>query len=92
MVQDARSVVATWSAEFAKAPNLQKRLAMVFVANDILQNSRKKGPQFVNEFHPILPGALQHLVKHGDDKVQYSAPFCCQAIDLQPYDLCQITQ
>ena len=68
-VQDARKIVITWEAEFAKAPNMQKKLAMVYLANDILQNSRKKGPEFVNEFYRTLPRALQHMLKHGDDKV-----------------------
>lgn len=41
----------------------------VYLANDILQNSRKKGPEFVNEFHRVLPRALKHILKHGDEKV-----------------------
>jgi regulator of Ty1 transposition protein 103 len=70
--QDARKIVVTWETEFAKAPNMQKKLAMLYLANDILQNSRKKGPEFVNEFYRALPRALHHMLKHGDDKVRGS--------------------
>ena len=47
---------------------------MLYLANDILQNSRKKGPEFVNEFYRALPRALQHMLKHGDEKVCGGAP------------------
>ena len=62
----------TWEAEFARAP-MPKKLAMLYLANDILQNSRKKGPEFVYEYHRALPRALQHMLKHGDDKVLLQA-------------------
>ncbi len=49
--------------------DVSKRLAMFYLANDILQNSRKKGAQFVVEFYHKLPAAIQQLVKQGDGKV-----------------------
>ena len=64
----ARQVVSVWDAEFAKA-SVPKKLALTYLANDILQNSRKKGPEFVMEFFRVLPKAMKHLVKHGDAKV-----------------------
>ena len=64
----ARQVVSVWDAEFAKA-SVPKRLALTYLANDILQNSRKKGPEFVMEFFRVLPKAMKHLLKHGDAKV-----------------------
>ena len=67
--KDARKVVAIWEQEFVKMP-LAKQLAMSYLANDILQNSRKKGPEFVHEFYRTLPRAVKHLLKHGDDKVK----------------------
>eukprot|EP00850_Spirogloea_muscicola_P022352 SM000290S10886 [mRNA] locus=s290:107220:110651:+ [translate_table: standard] len=54
----AAQVVATWEAEFAGAPR-DKRVSYLYLANDILQNSRRKGPEFVNEFWRALPPALQ---------------------------------
>lgn len=61
-------MVLTWEGEFMRA-NMQKKLCMMYLANDILQNSRKKGPEFVNEFYHALPRHVHHLLKHGDVKV-----------------------
>lgn len=69
LFQEARKVVQTWEAEFVKAPNMQKKLCMMYLANDILQNSRKKGPEFVNEFYHTLERPVGHIFKHGDAKV-----------------------
>ena len=68
-VQSAKKVVETWSSEFSNTSDANKKLAMVYLANDILQNSRKKGAQFVVEFYHKLPPAIHQLVKHGDSKV-----------------------
>ncbi|KAF3789637.1 Regulation of nuclear pre-mRNA domain-containing protein 1B, partial [Nymphaea thermarum] len=38
-----------------------------YLANDILQNSRRKGSEFVNEFWKVLPGALNKVVKNDDE-------------------------
>lgn len=70
--QDAKRVVETWSAEFSRTKDVGKKLAMIYLANDILQNSRKKGAQFVVEFYHKLPPAFQQLVKQGDAKVECS--------------------
>ena len=72
--QDARKVVGVWEAEFARAPSAQKKMALLYLANDILQNSRKKGPEYVHEFFRALPRPLQQLLKHGDDKARPPAP------------------
>ena len=52
---------------------IPKQLGMLYLANDILQNSRKKGPEFVHEFYRILPRAVKHLLKHGDEKAKRAA-------------------
>ena len=68
-VQDAKRVVRLWEAEFGKAASLDRQLSMLYLANDILQNSRRKGPEFVNEFYHVMPRPISHLLKHGDNKV-----------------------
>jgi CID domain len=69
-MQEAKQIVATWEAEFGKQGPMLRKLALLYVANDILQNSRKKGPEFVAPFyHPIIRAA-RHILKHGDEKVQ----------------------
>jgi hypothetical protein len=42
-------VVATWAAELARAPPGRK-LAFVFLANDITQHSRRRGTEFADAF------------------------------------------
>ena len=66
-------MVGVWEAEFARAPSAQKKMALLYLANDILQNSRKKGPEYVHEFFRALPRPLQQLLKHGDDKARQPA-------------------
>ena len=49
---------SAWAAETLRAPP-KRQLVFVYLANDILQNSRRKGPEFVNAFAPhcvtVLP-------------------------------------
>ena len=67
-MQDAKRVVRLWEVEFAAAP-IDRQISMLYLANDILQNSRRKGPEFVNEFYHVMPRPISHLLKHGDAKV-----------------------
>ncbi|KAM6549532.1 hypothetical protein CsatB_021208 [Cannabis sativa] len=62
----ARQVVETWDRQFHCAPRDQ-RLAFLYLANDILQNSRRKGSEFVGEFWKVLPDALRDLMDNGDE-------------------------
>jgi len=56
-------VVATWAAELARAAPARK-LAFVFLANDVTQHSRRRGTEFADAFAKALPGALRHVSKH----------------------------
>jgi regulator of Ty1 transposition protein 103 len=42
-------------------------LAFLYLANDILQNSRRKGSEFVGEFWKVLPDALRDMIENGDE-------------------------
>ena len=70
-VQDAKRVVRLWETEFARAASIDRQLSMLYLANDILQNSRRKGPEFVNEFYHVMPRPISHLLKHGDNKARH---------------------
>ncbi|TQE04293.1 hypothetical protein C1H46_010078 [Malus baccata] len=61
----ARQIVETWDKCFNSAQKDQ-RVACLYLANDILQNSRRKGSEFVNEFWKFLPAALKHVYENGD--------------------------
>ena len=72
-MQDAKRVVKLWETEFARSP-MDRQISMLYLANDILQNSRRKGPEFVNEFYHVMPRPLLHLLKHGDSKARSGQP------------------
>ncbi|KAL5163996.1 Regulation of nuclear pre-mRNA domain-containing protein 1B [Glycine soja] len=53
-------VVATWKKQFDKSEMIQ-RVLLLYLANGILQNCKRKGNEFV------LPAALKDVIKKGDD-------------------------
>ncbi|GER51969.1 regulation of nuclear pre-mRNA domain-containing protein 1B [Striga asiatica] len=56
--EKAKQVVETWQALFKSVPK-ERRVSFLYLANDILQNSRRKGSEFVNEFWKVLPKVLK---------------------------------
>ncbi|XP_076917429.1 uncharacterized protein LOC143577498 [Bidens hawaiensis] len=68
----AKQVVETWARQFHCSPRDQ-RLAFLYLANDILQNSRRKGSEFVAEFWKVLPDALRDVIDNGDESGRNSA-------------------
>ncbi|KAF2284110.1 hypothetical protein GH714_019135 [Hevea brasiliensis] len=44
------------------------KVPLLYLANDILQNSKRKGNEFVSEFWKVLPTALKEVVEKGDDR------------------------
>lgn len=41
-----------------------RRVAFMYLANDVIQNSKKKGTEFTKEFHGILKPSFQHIAKY----------------------------
>lgn len=62
----AKQVVETWDRQFHCSAR-EQRVAFLYLANDILQNSRRKGSDFVGEFWKVLPEALRDVIQNGDD-------------------------
>lgn len=62
----AKQIVETWDKLFNSSQK-EQRVSFLYLANDILQNSRRKGSEFVNEFWKVLPGALKHVYENGDE-------------------------
>jgi len=58
--------VETWERQFHLSPRDQ-RVSFLYLANDILQNSRRKGMEFVGEFWKVLPHALNDVIENGDE-------------------------
>ncbi|KAH6828639.1 hypothetical protein C2S53_006637 [Perilla frutescens var. hirtella] len=61
----AKQVVETWEKLFKSAPN-EQRVCFLYLSNDILQNSRRKGSEFVNEFWKVLPASLKTAYDSGN--------------------------
>ncbi|XP_071914974.1 uncharacterized protein [Coffea arabica] len=68
----AKQVVETWDRQFHCSPR-EQRLAYLYLANDILQNSRRKGSEFVGEFWKVLPDALRDVIENGDESGRTAA-------------------
>nr|KYP64014.1 Regulation of nuclear pre-mRNA domain-containing protein 1B [Cajanus cajan] len=62
----AKEIVETWDKLF-NASQKEQGISFLYLANDILQNSRRKGSEFVNEFWKVLPVALRHVYESGDE-------------------------
>ena len=43
-------------------------LAFLYVANDVIQHDKSKGGDFVRDFLPMLPSAIQHIVHNVEDE------------------------
>ena len=39
----------------------------MYLANDVIQNSRKKGPEFSKEFLTVLLKAFEHISKYDNE-------------------------
>lgn len=64
----AESAVA-WAAETLRVPP-NRQLVFVYLANDILQNSRRKGPEFIKTYGPQLVTVLPKVYANASATVQ----------------------
>ena len=46
---------------------MAQKVPLLYLANDILQNSKRKGNEFVSEFWKVLPSALKDVLDHADN-------------------------
>uniref|UniRef100_K3Y733 CID domain-containing protein n=1 Tax=Setaria italica TaxID=4555 RepID=K3Y733_SETIT len=65
--KNAEQIVQTWDKQFHSSSKEQK-VPFLYLANDILQNSKRNGTEFVEEFWKVLPGALKDVTENGDDR------------------------
>ncbi|KAI5075573.1 hypothetical protein GOP47_0009649 [Adiantum capillus-veneris] len=63
----AQTVVETWDKQLRELPK-EQQVPFLYLANDILQNSRRRGLEFVREFWKVLPGALKDVIEKGDSR------------------------
>ncbi|XP_006352321.1 regulation of nuclear pre-mRNA domain-containing protein 1B-like [Solanum tuberosum] len=62
----AKQIVETWDKSFRSAQR-EQRVSFLYLANDIIQNSRRRGSEFVNEFWKVLPASLKQVYETGDE-------------------------
>lgn len=86
-------IVKTWYKDLLKAKD-SKKLTFMYLANDVIQNSRKKGPEFGKEFGVILAKAFEHLSSVGYDEKMKSSLSRLLAIwgERGIYDELQLTE
>lgn len=57
-----KTIVAVWLREMRKVSQ-SKKLTFMYLANDIIQNSKKKGPEYGKEFSTTLKDAFAHVAE-----------------------------
>lgn len=40
-----------------------RKLTFLYLANDVIQNSKKKGPEFTKDFEGVLVDAYSHVAR-----------------------------
>lgn len=64
--REATTVIAWWETYYTTA-STKKKLSLLYLANDVVQTSRQKGPEFVNGFLRVLPKAVARFNLEADD-------------------------
>ncbi|KAJ8259033.1 hypothetical protein COCON_G00180450 [Conger conger] len=59
-------IVHVWHRELRKAKTSRK-LTFLHLANDVIQNSKRKGPEFTRDFESVLVDACSHVAREGDE-------------------------
>uniref|UniRef100_A0A8C6PRE7 Regulation of nuclear pre-mRNA domain containing 1B n=1 Tax=Nothobranchius furzeri TaxID=105023 RepID=A0A8C6PRE7_NOTFU len=55
-------IVKVWHRELKKAKS-NRKLTFLYLANDVIQNSKKKGPEFTKDFETVLVDACSHVAR-----------------------------
>lgn len=60
-------IVKTWLKELQRVSS-SKKLTFMYLANDVIQNSKKKGPEFGKEYENVLPKAFKLIAQSGPEE------------------------
>ncbi|CAF0891006.1 unnamed protein product [Adineta steineri] len=67
--RQSQTIVHVWAKELVSAA-ADRKIAFLYVANDVIQHDKRKGGDFVKDFLPMLASAVQHIVsKSNDDNI-----------------------
>ncbi|KAL5021657.1 hypothetical protein ScPMuIL_000812 [Solemya velum] len=72
--KNSKSIVQIWHRELQKVVKAHpsKRLTFLYLANDVIQNSKKKGSEFMKDFKLVLPESFKVAAKDADDRTKKS--------------------
>jgi len=70
--KNSKLIVQTWLKELLISNKCDRKITFIYLANDILQNSRKKGNEFMKEFLNLLPDAIENTSKMADSKTRFT--------------------
>ncbi|XP_075872301.1 regulation of nuclear pre-mRNA domain-containing protein 1A-like isoform X1 [Nelusetta ayraudi] len=62
----SRTIVGVWLNELKKA-QVPRKLTFLYLANDVIQNSKRKGPEFTQDFAPVIVDAFKHVYRDGEE-------------------------
>ena len=65
----AHEIVKTWDEAFRQA-DMDKRMVLLWLVDNIVQTSKPHGRQFLDEFNTMLPEAFKHMMKHSSADMQ----------------------
>ncbi len=68
----SEKIVKTWLKELINSNKCERKLTFIYLANDILQNSRKKGYEYLKEFANVLPESIENTAKYADTKIRFT--------------------
>jgi regulator of Ty1 transposition protein 103 len=68
----SHAIVKTWLKELISTTKPERKLTFIYLANDILQNSRKKGNEYMKEFAEPLNEAIENTAKYSDEKIRFT--------------------
>ncbi|XP_078392725.1 regulation of nuclear pre-mRNA domain-containing protein 1B-like isoform X3 [Cetorhinus maximus] len=58
-------IVHVWHRELKRAKPSRK-LTFIYLANDVIQNSKRKGPEFTKAFEGVLVDAFSHVARESE--------------------------
>ncbi|KAK1173009.1 regulation of nuclear pre-mRNA domain-containing protein 1A isoform X1 [Acipenser oxyrinchus oxyrinchus] len=62
----SKTIVTVWIQELKKA-KVSRKLTFLYLANDVIQNSKRKGPEFTKDFAPVIVDAFKHVASASDE-------------------------
>uniref|UniRef100_A0A8C0WCJ6 CID domain-containing protein n=1 Tax=Castor canadensis TaxID=51338 RepID=A0A8C0WCJ6_CASCN len=75
-----RPIVTVWERELWALLNYffldskpNRKLTFLYLANDVIQNSKRKGPEFTKDFAPVIVEAFKHVSSETDEKNNFSS-------------------